>query len=502
MRLAGLDIGTTGCKLCVFDPEGTLLGSVYRAYPARRTQAAHEVDAGAIWEAARQALAEAARQYAGIGGLGVTSFGETFVLLDERDEPLAPAMLYTDPRGESQCAGLVRRLGKARLAQITGVSPHPMYSLPKLMWMKERQPQLFAQVRRVMLMEDYVVYRLTGVAQLDYSLAARTMAFDIRSLCWSREALDAAGLDQALLSRPVPTGTPAGRIRPVLAGELGLTPELLVVSVSHDQVAAAIGSGVLDGSATVDGAGTVECMTPVFTHCRLEEMVRGGYCVAPFVHPGSYVTYAFCYTGGALVKWFIDQLGGHAAQRARETNASVYDLLEAGAGDGPTGLLVLPHFSGAATPYMDAGSKGAVLGLTLSHTQEDLYRALMEGVCYEMRLNQERLAAAGIAIAPLRATGGGARSPLWLQMKADVLNVPVTALASAEAGATGSAMLVGVAAGLFPSLSGAASAMVRTGRTYFPRPALHRRYTEVYQRYKQVYDAVRPLMEEETCSST
>ena len=148
---------------------------------------------------------------------------------------------------------------------------------------------------------------------------------------------------------------------------------------------------------------------------------------------------------------------------------------------------------------MDAGSKGAILGLTLSHTHQDIYRAIMEGVCYEMRLNQERLAEAGIAIAPLRATGGGARSDVWLQMKADILNVPVIALATAEAGATGSAMLVGVAAGVFPDLPAAARAMIREKSACLPRPAAHARYMAVYERYKNVYHAIRPLMEESSC---
>jgi len=499
MRLSGLDIGTTGCKLSVFDSDGTMLGSVYRDYPARRTHQAHEIDAHAIWEAVCEVLREAAETYKDIGGLGITSFGETFVLLDEADTPLSPAMLYTDPRGESQCAALTEALGEMEIAAITGVKPHPMYSLPKIMWMKAHCPECFARVRRVMLMEDYIVYQLTGVAQIDFSLAARTMAFDIRRLCWSETMLGAAGLDPALFSRPVPTGTPAGCVRPSLARALGLGETTLVVSVSHDQVAAAIGSGVFDHTATVDGAGTVECMTPVFHDYDARKMAQGGYCIVPFIRPGSYVTYAFCYTGGALVKWFIEQLGGYAAWQHHETGASIYSLLE-GKSDGiPTGLLALPHFSGAGTPYMDAGSKGAILGLTLSHTRQDVYRAMMEGVCYEMRLNQERLAAAGIPVAPLRATGGGARSGVWLQMKADVLNVPVTALSTAEAGATGSAMLVGVATGAFSHLPSAAEAMIHEKRTYFPRPDAHARYMAVYERYKGVYDAIRPLMEESTC---
>lgn len=176
---------------------------------------------------------------------------------------------------------------------------------------------------------------------------------------------------------------------------------------------------------------------------------------------------------------------------------SVHSLLEGEADGNPTGILVLPHFAGAATPYMDGGSKGCFLGLTLSHTRQDLYRAVMEGVCYEMRLNQQRLHQAGVALSPLRATGGGAKSRVWMQMKADVLNLPVTAMETTEAGGTGCAMLAGVCTGVFSSLSQAAQAMVKERETFYPRQEAHEKYEAVYQRYQNLYSAVRPLMEGE-----
>lgn len=494
MHLAGLDIGTTGCKLSAFQPDGTLVGSVYRDYPVQRSHSTHEMDAAAIWTAVREVITESERQYPGIAGIGVTSFGETFVLLDEEDRPLLPAMLYTDPRGEEQATRLVQLLGKDTMVSITGLNPHSMYSLPKLMWVKENLPEIYAKARRICLMEDYIVYLLTGNAQIDYSLATRTMAFDIRNLSWSKEVCDAAGIDPKLFSRPVPTGTSAGQIKKELTEKLGLWEGTIAVSVSHDQVAAAIGSGVFDESRTVDGAGTVQCTTPVFHSFDSAKMAENNYCIVPFVKPGSFVTYAFSYTGGALVKWFVDNLARDAVQEARNKGISVYDLLE-GDGDGiPTGILVLPHFAGAATPTMDGGSKGAIVGLTLSHSQKDLYRAVMEGVCYEMRLNQELLADCGVPVAPLHATGGGAKSRVWMQMKADVMNVSVTALTTSEAGATGSAMLVGVALGLFPDLDAAAERMVQIREVFHPRKDAHARYEEVYQRYKKLYSAVRPLV--------
>ena len=497
MLLAGLDIGTTGCKITVFSERGEYRGQAYREYPADRTPSAHEIDPCAVWGAVRQVIGQAARAYPGIGAIGVTSFGETFVLLDERDKPLCPAMLYTDPRGGRECGELTERLGAEQIATIPGVRPHPMYTLPKLMWMRKNRPETYRRAQRALLMEDFVVYLLTGTAQIDYALATRTMAFDIQALTWSDSLLQAAEIDPRLFSTPVPTGTGAGPLRPALAAEWGMARDTVVVSVSHDQMAAAVGSAVFDDGIAVDGAGTVECITPVFAHADTADLTKNHYAVVPHVIPGRYVCYAFSYTGGALVKWFGDTLAGYAARMAEQRGQRLYSLLEDGWNGEPTGLLVLPHFAGAATPYMDTGSRGAVLGLSLSTSQEDLHLAILEGVCYEMRLNRDRMAGAGVAFHRLRATGGGANSRVWMQMKADILDIPVTALAVREAGATGSAMLAGVAAGVFSGLEEAAAAMVAERETYFPRPTARARYDVVYSRYEKLYDAVRPLMEGE-----
>ncbi len=198
------------------------------------------------------------------------------------------------------------------------------------------------------------------------------------------------------------------------------------------------------------------------------------------------MAYAFSYTGGALIQWAVDTFGGG------KTNAG---LEAAYTGDGPTGLLVLPHFAGAATPYMDTGSRGAILGLTIAVTPAELYRACMEGVAYEMRLNYDALSGSGIRFDNLRATGGGAKSKVWMQMKADILNMPITALKTVDAGTVGSAMLTGIAVGLFRDLEEAAVRMVEETETFKPRAEMHKKYMKIYERYRRVYSAVRPLTE-------
>ena len=493
MRLAGLDIGTTGCKISVYNINGEFLGRIYRDYPNTRTTSLHEIDASLIWKAIQEILGEASAKWPDIGSIGVTSFGETFVLLDKNDQPLCHSMLYTDPRGADECEWLSAKLGRSTIARITGLNPHPMYSIPKMMWVKKHKPEVWPKVKRICLMKDYIVYLMTGKSQIDYSLASRTMAFDIKQLSWNDEIFDAAGIDKDLLSEPVPIGACAGAVKPEISESLGLNPSMLIVSSGQDQVAAAVGSGIFDEDIAVDGAGTVECITPVFRSISdYDSMINGGYAIVPYVETGKYVCYAFSFTGGAAVQWFTENLAGYAANRAAEKGMSLYKYFDEYASpSGPTGLLVLPHFAGAATPHMDYNAKAAIVGLTLSTTQADIFNAIMEGVCYEMRLNMEQLKEAGIEFKKLRATGGGANSRVWMQMKADILNLPITSLNSVEAGGAGAAMMAGVAVGVFFDLRQAAGVMVDEKETFMPRKEIHEGYSTIYQKYKTLYASIK-----------
>ena len=489
MKIAGLDIGTTGCKCTVFDENGKYLDRTYRDYPVKRSVGGHEIDVSAVMDGVYECVKEMAAKFSDIAGLGVTSFGETFVITDEDGMPLHTAMLYTDPRGEEQCKKLIDTIGEMKIAKISGLRPHEMYSISKLMWIKENEPEIYRNGRHAFLMEDYVVYHLTKVAQIDYSLATRTMAFDINTLEWSKEIFEVAGIDMGLMSKPVATGTLAGNVTAEAAAKTGLDISTKIVSVSHDQVAAAVGAGAFDGDVAVDGAGTVECLTPIYDRMPdIDVMYKGYFSVVPYVFPGKYVAYAFSYTGGALIQWCVDNLAKDEKVKANQLNISVNGE------EKPSGILVLPHFSGAATPYMDIGSKGAIIGLTADTDVADIYRAAMEGVVYEMYLNYTRLNGSGIHFKRLNATGGGAKSKIWMQMKADVLGIPITALESVDAGTVGSAMLTGVAIGRFKNIMEAAEHMVRESVTYEPREEMHELYMEVFERYKLVYDAVRPLV--------
>jgi xylulokinase len=380
------------------------------------------------------------------------------------------------------------------VAGITGMTPHAMYSLPKLMWVRRHRPEVWEKARCILLMQDYVVYMLTGVRQIDCSLASRTMALDIRARDWSREMLDYAGIDPALLSKLVPSGTVAGPVREALRRELGHLEGAVVVNCCHDQVAAAVGAGVFERGVAVDGAGTTQCVTPVFPAVSDPSvMSAGGYAMVPFAAGDLYATYAFSFTGGALVKWFADRLATGVRAEAEKAGKNVYWALERDMGEEPTGIYVLPHFAGAGTPYMDPGAKGVITGLTIEHSLSDLYKAVLEGIAYEMRVNVEALGHAGIEIARLHATGGGAKSGKWLQIKADVLGLPIDSLGDSEAGIIGSILLTGVATGEFASLAEGAALLVKKLGTYLPDPARHAAYDECFKHYRALYAATRHI---------
>ncbi|MDO4632432.1 MAG: FGGY-family carbohydrate kinase [Eubacteriales bacterium] len=505
MKIAGLDIGTTGCKCTVFDENGKYLDKAYHSYPVQRNLSGHEIDVEALTEAVFEVIREMAADYPDIAALGVTSLGESFVCVDEEDHPMHASMIYTDPRGLDECQRLIGMLGERKITEISGLRPHESYSISKMMWMKEHRPEIWAKTRHIFLMQDYVVYCLSGVEQIDYSLASRTMALDVRNLCWSEEIFAAAGIDPKLLSKVVPTGTIAGKITAATAERTGLSPETKIVSISHDQIAAAVGSGAFSSEIAVDGAGTVECLTPVFDGIpdaeETEQMYQGYYSLVPYVIPGKYVAYAFSYTGGALIQWCTETIAKQEAVLAAEERCSVNEYLErqyrqdhGEAADGPGSLLVLPYFAGAGTPYMDNGAKGAIIGMTMDTTAADIYHGCMEGVAYEMYVNARALNAAGVQYKEIHATGGGAKSETWMQMKADILNVPVVSLKTPDAGTVGSAILTGIAVGMFQDLEDAASHMVEVRKTFYPRPEKHEAYFEKYQKYERLYHAVRPLI--------
>lgn len=480
MKIGGIDIGTTGSKLTVYDEKGNFWGREYVEYEISRNTGEHEIDGNVILIGVKEVIKKTSEKIGNIDVIGITSFGEAFVMLDKNDNILLPSMLYTDARGTEEAASFDEQL----VTYIAGVKPHSMYSLPKIMWVKKNKPEIYEKAEKILLFEDFIVYMLTGNAVIDRSLAARTMGLDIKELDWSKELFDFAGIDINKMSKVVKSGNVAGKVKPETAKELGLEGTV-IVNGCHDQVASAVGAGAFSAGEAVDGMGTVECVTPVFdTIPEDKELYDNSYCVVPYVSESKYVCYAFSFTGGAAAKWYRDNFA----------NGVSYKELDSLVDDKVGKILCLPHFAGAATPYMDEGSKAAFLGVTLETKKEDLYKAILEGVAYETLINLKELEKSKIAPKSLYATGGGANSKVWLQIKADIFGLPITPIDAPEVGALGTIMLAGVSVGAFRDLQEAKSVMVKEKGTIYPDMKKHKEYMEHFKKYEKIYNSVRNLM--------
>lgn len=492
MFVAGLDMGTTGCKIAVYNENAVLLKTYYREYLKEKNLGAHEIDFEALRQAVFELLSKAAADYK-LGALGVTSFGETFALLDDCDRVLAPSMLYTDPKGQECVKELCKKIPIKYIAETTGAKPHEMYSIYKLMWFKSHRPEIFAAAKYVLLAEDYIVYLLTGVRRIDVSLAARTGAFDIEKKTWATDIFECAGIDRGVMSEPVPTGSVAGKLSDKAKENLHISYDMTVVCGAHDQVAAMIGAGVFEENTAMDGTGTVECIPVILRKkpCN-PSFFDKGYSAVPFVS-GGFACYALSYTGGAVLKWFRDNLCKEFYEKAQEKGQNIYALLDKETPTDPTDILVLPHFAGAATPYMDPNAKAAFSGVTLETDRAAIYKALMEGTAYEIRLNFESLKDYSEEIKQLRATGGGASSDVWLSIKADILNMEITALECREVGAAGTAALAGKAVGIYDDLKTTTEKMAPVRRVFRPNKARAERYGALYAKYRNLYGALKNL---------
>jgi len=499
MPLIGLDIGTTGCKCTVFDYEGNINSYAYKEYSIEcPSPGRFELNPLTVWDGVKEVIVKAldGKLYTEATAIAVSSFGESAVPVDRNGNILYNSILYTDSRGSDEIRLLEKKLGARKIMSITGLPVHSMYTLGKLMWVKKHLPDLHKNTWKYLLYQDFIVYRLTGLPVIDYSLASRTMAFHVISKQWDASILDEAGISPDVFSEPKPSGVAVEKIKKEIAQELGLPLGTLVVTGGHDQACAALGAGIINENEAVDGIGTADCITTSFCRPVLNDiMLQNNFNCEPHIIEDRYISLSFTLSGGSLLKWYRDNFAQVEASRVPALKKSVYQLLDEKASKEPTGMLVLPHFCGSGTPYMDTESKGAVIGLTLETTSSQFYRSLLEGVAYEIRYNIECLAKAGVKVKKLRAVGGGAKSALWLQIKADVMNIPVETLNINEAGTLATAILAGKAAGIYTSCKQAIERFLKVKQVFYPNNRNNVVYEELYEKHKRVYAAVKGVLE-------
>ncbi len=419
----GLDIGTSGTKAALIDDRGRILGMHQVNYGFSNTAGGYrELDGAQVWAAAKTCLREAACGKA-VETITVSSLGEAIVMIDENGRPIAPGIAGTDVRGAAEMEELENLAGIRTLTDITGQNMSSIYSVNKMLWIKKHQRELYDRSWKILNFQDYIIYNLCHEAVMDYSIACRTLLFDINTNDWSDHLLSLTGIDRDKLPQVCPAGTIVGVLEKAVAEETGLPENVKIVAGTHDHICNAIGSGVFETGSCADTVGTTEGLTAVLERWQLSSKHIEDCQIScePFAVPGLFNTVAWNNTSGVLLKWFVNEMvREEKPEEIIQTFAKMNEQMRAE----PTDLLVLPHFSGAATPYMDSASKGAILGLTLDTKREDIYKALMEGANYELALILDELRKAGLTPRRIVATGG-ALSPQLLQIKADILGIAV-----------------------------------------------------------------------------
>jgi xylulokinase len=504
MYLIGLDIGTTGCKATLFDDQGVLCASASREYGVDFPHPGWaEQDGEQVWSLAQAALADCYQKLgsrAPVAALGLSVQGEAVAPVDRLGRPLRPFILGMDTRTEAQNQWLRQRFGAEALFQRTGMPVHTINTLPKLVWLKHNQPEIWSSAARFLLYEDYLIARLCGTPAISRCLASRTQLYDLRQDGWSADILAALELDPDRLAPVVPSATVVAELRADLAAELGFPNRPLVVTGGHDQACGALGVGLTRPGLSMVSTGTAEVVEVALGASQLSaelessNLLAGNISVYAHVLPGLYLAMTLNHSGGLILRWFRDAFCQDERVRAQQTGADPYDLIFSDAGSAPSPVLLLPHFSGSGTPHFDTQSKGALLGLTFATTRRDVARAILEGLCFELRYNLEVLQSGGVAIQELRAIGGGARSPLWLRLKADITGLPVAVPQVTEAAAWGAAALAGQGAGFFASAAEAVQERLQFTQRILPQPAQQALYQPRYDLYCRLYPVLADLL--------
>lgn len=490
MSLLGIDVGTTGCKAAAFSPEGRMLASAYEEYDVQRPEPGWaELDAVAVWEKVRETIRRVVSQSADnpVTTLAVSSLGEAVVPVSQSREILGPSILNFDVRGEEYLGQFMAILDREYFYRINGNTLGNHYSLTKLKWIKEHQPALYARTHKFLHWSSFVAFMLGADPVLDYSLANRTLLFDVDRAAWSEEMLARAGLDRVKLPEVVPSAVEVGTVSRRVAADLGLPPDVSIVSGAHDQCANAVGCGVIEEGRAVYGMGTYLCITPVFSTRRDPAlMIERGLNTEHHAVPGRYVCFIYN-PGGALLKWFRDTYAATEHRQAQAAGKDTYAALLSEMPEKPGSVVVLPHFAPTGPPDFITDSCGVLAGLHLETSRGDVLKGILEGTTFYLKECVESLPATGIEVNDFRAVGGRASLTPGYRFVRTSWGWSFVRPVITEAGALGAAIMAGVGSGVFQSCEASVEAMVKLDRTFEPDPKRQELYEDRFERYRQLY---------------
>ena len=483
----GVDLGTSAVKLLLMDQNGTVINIVSREYPLYFPHPGwSEQKPEDWWEKTKEGIRQLVesvdkKQVAGI------SFGgqmHGLVILDEEDQVIRPAILWNDGRTGKQTDYLNQEIGKETLSKYTANIAFAGFTAPKILWVKENEPENFSRICKIMLPKDYLAYRLTGVHCCDYSDASGMLLLDVQHKCWSREMLEICDIKEEQMPTLFESYEKVGNLKPEVAQELGLSENCIVAAGAGDNAAAAVGTGTVgDGQCNVSlgTSGTVFISSKEFG-------VDPNNALHAFAHSDGHYHLMGCILSAASCnKWWMDEIIG--TEDYGKEQESIVKL-------GENHVFFLPYLMGERSPHNDPNARGTFIGMTMDTSRTDMTQAVLEGVAFAIRDSFEIAKSLGIQIERTKICGGGAKSPLWRRIIANVLNIKVDRIASEEGPALGGAMLAAVADGTFTSVEDAAGKIVRIIETIDPEPELAKKYDRQYQKFAKIYPEVKELYTE------
>ncbi|MDO9580103.1 MAG: FGGY-family carbohydrate kinase [Bacteroidales bacterium] len=498
MSYLGLDIGTGGCKAVVFTGNGKELAYAFREYPILHPYPGWaELNPDEVISNCFEVIKEVNSKITDpVISMSISSQGEAFTPIGSDGCVLGNAMVSSDSRARDIAASWSEKFGTEKIYQITGHTPHPLFTLYKILWIKENQPDVWNNARYFLCFEDLFHLRMGLEPHISWPMAGRTMLFDVINHQWSNEILQASGVMAEKLAIPIASGEIIGTIGLDMVNKLGFKNPVVVVAGGHDQTCAALGAGVVELGMCMYATGTVECFCPILDKPGFSsDLQHNNLCCYDYTIKGKYTSVAYSLTGGNILRWMRDELGQSEISMASEIGQNPYTLLLDAMPETPTDLLVLPYFTSSGTPYFDTRAKGAIIGLQLTTTKGEITRALLEGVAMEMKLNLRMMEQSGMDINTFIATGGGTRNSIWTQLKADVLNKKIVVRNITETGCFGAALLACSAIEHIP-----VEQLLRESGTeneiFSPDPEKAKFYDRKFEIYKNLYPVLKQFWKE------
>lgn len=486
MLFVGVDLGTSSVKLVLMDENGKIVNIASREYPLYFPKTGwSEQEPADWWKGFMDGMAELTKDVnkADIKGISFGGQMHGLVILDENDDVIRPAILWNDGRTQVECDYYNKTIGREVISECTGNMAFTGFTAPKLLWLKANEADSFAKIKKIMLPKDYLAYRLSGVHCTDVSDAAGMLLFDVKNKCWSKKMCELTGISEDMLAKPFESYEVVGNILPEVADALGLSKDVKIIAGAGDNAAGAVGTGTLKHgmcSVSLGTSGTVFISTD-------EYAVDPNNTMHTFAHASGKYHFLGCMLSAASSnKWWMDEIIGTKDYAAEQANITKI---------GENSVYYLPYLMGERTPHNNANARGVFAGLSLDTTRADMTLAVLEGVTYALRDSIEIARGLGIEINRIRVLGGGAKSPLWCKLLANIMNVSVDKINCEEGPGYGACILAAVGCGVYKDVAEAADKFITVTSSIDPDAELVAKYEKRYQTWKAIYPALVPVFD-------